>query len=373
MTTRRAVVFGAGNIGRGLLGWLFGRSGWEVVFVDISPQLIGLLNRDGAYRVIEVGNGERSARTISGIRAVDARDTEKAVAATASAELVCTAVGAGLLDRVAPTIAAALDRHDSRVRNVLACENASPNTALLRQHVESLAGSVPGSVGFPETLVDRMVPGSVEADGSLEVESRFEFKVARESWVGGHPGIEGFELVADLSLHRMRKLWLVNGLHAASAFLGLEAGHETVAQSVSDPSIRSRLDEITGTMAEVLATQTEDWQPEELVAYGQSNLDRFAGTALVDPIRRVARNPLRKLGPHERLVGPARAAAQRGLPIGALCDAIAAGLVLADHRVAGMGELLDALDSAGWLSVVGLDDDEPLVGGLTERLEVRAG
>ncbi|MCY4368850.1 MAG: mannitol-1-phosphate 5-dehydrogenase [bacterium] len=372
MTTRRAVVFGAGNIGRGLLGWLFARSGWEVVFLDVSPQVVDLLNRNGSYPVIEVGSDGRSTRTITGVSAVDAGETEQAITATASAELVCTAVGAGVLGRVAPTIATALRREDSRIRNVLACENADPNTALLRQHIESLAGGVPQSVGFPETLVDRMVPGSAGGGLSLEVESRFEFKVARGDWMGVDPGIAGFELVPDLRLHRMRKLWLVNGLHAAAAFLGLEAGHETVAQSVSDPSIHARLEEIAETMAEVLASQVDDWQLEELVAYGRSNLDRFAGTALVDPIRRVARNPLLKLGPDERLVGPARAAARRGLPTEALCEAITAGLALTDDRVAGMAELHDALDAGGWLSVVGLGDaDAPLIGNLRARMADR--
>ena len=369
MTGRQATVFGAGAIGRGLLGWLLGRAGWKVTFVDISSELVEQLNRAGEYQVIEVGGAGRTPHTISGVSAVDAGDTASTVDAVASADLVCTAVGAPVLERVAPTIAAALHREGSRIGNVLACENVDPNTALLRHHVESLAVTVPESVGFPETLVDRMIPGSAGGGLSLEVEPRFEFKVERESWVGGHPGIAGFELVADLQLHRKRKLWLVNGLHAASAFLGLQAGHVTVAQSVSDPSIRSRLDEIAGTMAGVLASRVQDRRREELVGYGRSNLDRFADTALVDPLRRVARNPLRKLGPDERLVGPARAAARLGLPIGALCDAIVSGLTLADDGVPGIGELLAALDSEGWLSVVGLDGaDEPLASILQSRM-----
>lgn len=368
MTTPRVAVFGAGNIGRGLLGWLFGRAGWRIVFVDISPELVHRLNRRGSYRVIEVTDTGRSVSVVGGVTAVDAADTGKSARAAASADLVCTSVGAGVLDRVAPTIAAALSTEGSRIRNVLACENADPNTALLRRHVEARVGKVPESVGFPETLVDRMVPGALEGKLSLEVEPRFEFKVARESWSGDQPGVDGFELVSDLRLYRMKKLWLVNGLHAAAAFLGLPAGHETVAQSVTDPSIRSRLDEIAETMATVLTAEIEQWRPEELMEYGRSNLDRFAGADLVDPIRRVARNPLRKLGPDERLIAPARAAARRGLPTEALCDAIVAGLSLTDDRVAGLGELLEALESGGWLSVLGLDEDEPLVGILRARI-----
>ena len=368
MTERRVAVFGAGNIGRGLLGWLFGRAEWEVVFVDVFPDLVDLINREGEYRVFEVGDGGRSTRLIRGVRAVNSVDSSVASAAVASAELVCTAVGPGILDRVAPTIAAALGRDDCRIRNVLACENADPNSALLLQYVETLLGRHPGEVGFPETLVDRMVPGSAGKGLDIEVEERFDFKVDSELWRGEDPRVPGVELVEQLHLYRKRKLWLVNGLHAAAAFLGLPAGHQTVAEAVSDPAIRSRLDEITATMSAVLSSQLPEWSEQELIEYGQFNLRRFETTTLVDPIRRVARNPLRKLGPTERLVGPAREATRRGLPADALCDAIAAGLCLDDPDVQGMEELREAVRSKGWREVLGLGSED---GHLLEMVEKR--
>ena len=369
MSRRRVAVFGAGNIGRGLLGWLFGRAGWEVVFLDVSAPLVDLLNREGEYRVIEVGNGSRSTRLIRGVRGVNSTDADQAAGEASQAELVCTAVGVGILDRVAPVVAAALSRGDSRIRNVLACENADPNSAALQRYVVGLLGTSPPGVGFPETLVDRMVPGGSADDLSVEVEARFDFKVSREEWVGEDPGIEGFTLVDNLALHRKRKLWLVNGLHAAAAFLGLRKGHDTVAEAVSDPSIREHLEEITETMAAALSAESEGWRRDELAEYGRYNLGRFETTTLVDPIRRVARNPLRKLGPTERLVGPARAAVRRGLPVDALCDAIAAGLAMNDSEVPGAQELRDALAGSGWQSVVGLGaEDQPLMEMLENRL-----
>ncbi|MYA38699.1 MAG: mannitol-1-phosphate 5-dehydrogenase [Acidimicrobiia bacterium] len=369
MTRRRVAVFGAGNIGRGLLGWLFGRAGWEVVFLDVSAPLVDLLNREGEYRVIEVGNHSRSTRLIRGVRGVNSADVDRAAEEASQAELLCTAVGVAILDRVAPVVAAALSRNDSRIRNVLACENADPNSGALRQHVERLLGESTPGVGFPETLVDRMVPGGSEDDLSVEVEARFDFKVSREEWVGEDPGIEGFTLVDNLALHRKRKLWLVNGLHAAAAFIGLRKGHETVAEAVSDPTIRERLDEITETMAAALSAQSPEWRRDELAGYGRYNLERFETTTLVDPIRRVARNPLAKLGPTERLVGPAREAARRGLAVDALCEAIAAGLSVNDPEVPGSEELRDALSGSGWRSVVGLGaEDRPLLEMLENRL-----
>lgn len=370
MTRRQVAVFGAGNIGRGLLGWLFGRAGWEVTFLDISTELVQLLNREGEYRVIEVGTGGRSIELIQGVRGVNSTDVSKAVPAAAQAEVVCTAVGVGILERVAPIIAAALSRNDSRVRNVLACENADPNSAALREHVESLMKKPLAGVGFPETLVDRMVPGATEGGLSVEVEARFNFKVDRENWVGEDPEVPGLALVKNLGLHRKRKLWLVNGLHAAAAFLGLAVGHETVAEAVTDPPIRKRLEEMAATIAAVLPAELGEWSQDELAEYGRYNLERFATTALVDPIRRVARHPLRKLGPTERLVGPAREAVRQGLPAEALCDAIAAGLSLRDHQVTGMNQLADALGSEGWQSVVGLGEEDRI---LLEMLESRIG
>lgn len=367
MTRPRATVFGAGNIGRGLLGWLFGRAGWKVTFVDVFPELVDLINRRGRYRVIEVGAAGSHTRLIEGVDAVNGR-ADEAISATASAELVCTAVGAGILGRVAPTIASALSGGESRVKNVLACENADPNSALLLRHVEEAMGVRPTGVGFPETLVDRMVPGSSGEGLDVEVEERFDFKVDRRAWAGGDPRIPGLDLVDNLGLYRKRKLWLVNGLHAAAAFLGLPAGHRTVAEAVSDPAIRNRLDEITDTMASALSAQLDEWSRSELVEYGQFNLHRFETTTLVDPIRRVARNPLVKLGPAERLVGPAREAVRQGLRVDALCDAIAAGLALNDPRVPGTEDLREAVRAGGWRSVLGLGTEDR---ALAEMLEPR--
>jgi mannitol-1-phosphate/altronate dehydrogenase len=50
-----AVHFGAGNIGRGFVGLLLHRAGYEVVFVDVVDALIDGLNRAPSYLVKEVG------------------------------------------------------------------------------------------------------------------------------------------------------------------------------------------------------------------------------------------------------------------------------------------------------------------------------
>jgi mannitol-1-phosphate 5-dehydrogenase len=55
---RKIVIFGAGKIGRSFIGQLFGRSGYKIVFVDVDPVIISLLNKRNSYRVVIKGEKE---------------------------------------------------------------------------------------------------------------------------------------------------------------------------------------------------------------------------------------------------------------------------------------------------------------------------
>ena len=89
----RAVHFGAGNIGRGFVGLLLHRAGYEVTFVDVNPELIGMLQQVDAYQVREVGP-EATIHTVTGFTGIDsAADPDAAARAVAEADVVTCAVG----------------------------------------------------------------------------------------------------------------------------------------------------------------------------------------------------------------------------------------------------------------------------------------
>jgi len=56
---RSIVIFGAGKIGRSFIGQLFGRSDYEIVFIDTDPVIVEALNKRKSYPIIIKGrNGE---------------------------------------------------------------------------------------------------------------------------------------------------------------------------------------------------------------------------------------------------------------------------------------------------------------------------
>ena len=49
---KKAVMYGAGSIGRGFIGALFSEIGYEVVFIDVNDDVIQLINQEKTYEFL---------------------------------------------------------------------------------------------------------------------------------------------------------------------------------------------------------------------------------------------------------------------------------------------------------------------------------
>ena len=47
---KTAIQFGAGNIGRGFIGAVLSKSGYQVVFADVNKEIVDRINADRAER-----------------------------------------------------------------------------------------------------------------------------------------------------------------------------------------------------------------------------------------------------------------------------------------------------------------------------------
>ncbi|HEU4849561.1 MAG TPA: mannitol-1-phosphate 5-dehydrogenase [Terrimesophilobacter sp.] len=370
----KAVHFGAGNIGRGFVGLVLHEAGYEVVFADVSAELIGALQKADSYLVREVGAGARDHR-VDGFRAVDSRtNVQDVVSEIATADIVTTAVGPNVLRFVAPAIAEGLRLRDEALPplGVMACENAIDATDLLLAEIEQVIPDAEREVVlargvFANTAVDRIVPAQDQGTLDVTVESYFEWVIDRTPFHGHEPDIPGATFVDDLSPYIERKLFTVNTGHATIAYFGFLAGAWAISDALAlpfvDAAVRAVLEE---TRQLLVAKHGIDERKQQ--DYIDRILVRFANPHLPDTVDRVGRQPLRKLGRHERFIGPAAELAERGATPSALLDAVGAALrfdVPADEQSVQLRSDLAAKPAEEFArEVYGLEDGHPLFGGL---------
>lgn len=366
----KAVHFGAGNIGRGFVGLLLREGGYEVVFSDVADALVDAINAVDSYTVREAGPGGTD-HVVTGFRAVNSRTHPAAVAEeVASADVVTTAVGPTVLRFVAPSIVAGLALRSPAAAplQVMACENAIGATDLLRREIAAAAGADADTLlaraVFANTAVDRIVPAQPEGSGvDVTVEPYFEWAIESGPFGGELPRIPGAHFVDDLAPYIERKLFTVNTGHAATAYFGARAGIERISDALADATIAASVSAALEETSAVLVAE-HGLDPEDLAAYRAKILDRFRNPALVDTVQRVGRQPLRKISRHERFVGPAAMAAERGLSTEALVAAVSAALEFddpADEQSVELQQLLRAEDAAGFTTrTTGLDPEHPL-------------
>jgi len=316
-----AVQFGAGNIGRGLMGQLFREAGFEVVFVDANLSLVADLNRQGRYllRILDAYSRKALDLTIDRFRALATGDEEEIAQTIADANIVATAVGVANLDAIASLLAGGIrrrcERHAGPV-DVYLCENALGAAGLLAQKVMAhLPGPAQAwadrNVGFVGTSVARIVGGTgvrSPADDPLLViaDAHRDIPCDGKAIRAGDPQIEGFHPVSNFKAEVERKIFTHNVGHAALAYLGYLRGHTYIHETFDDDFVQSAfegaLDETTEAL---LKRYPADLDRRAHMEIRQDVRVRFGNPLLKDGITRVARDPIRKLGRDDRIIAAA--------------------------------------------------------------------
>lgn len=309
----RAVHFGAGNIGRGFIGALLYQANYHTTFVDVNEAVIHEINEKKQYNVVLAAEESKTVtiQNISGINSVT--DPDKVMKAIVEADLITTAVGPNILAIISELIAKGLRERlnqNGKPLNVIACENMVGGSALLKEKVyehltEEEQLRFDDVYGFPNAAVDRIVPNQTNEDLlQVSVEPYYEWVVEKPALKGEVPKIEGITYVDHLKPYIERKLFTVNTGHAVPAYIGQQYGYTTIYEAMHDPKIQ---DIIKGALTESgeALVETYHFDREAHQAYIEKIVGRFRNPYISDDISRVARGPIRKLGPNDRLIRPA--------------------------------------------------------------------
>jgi mannitol-1-phosphate 5-dehydrogenase len=336
---KKAVMYGAGNIGRGFIGQLFSESGYEVSFIDVNLEIINKLNEDGKYPVrIFTGKGSKDV-TVNNVKGVNGMELEKVAQAIAEADIMATAVGVNILPRIAKPIAEGLKKRwqsgNMNPLNIIICENLlDANHFLARLISDELDAAEKDNfeklVGLVEASIGRMVPVMTPEmqDGNILrscVEEYCELPVDKDGFKGEIPNIKNMLPASPFTFYIQRKLFIHNMGHALTAYLGKFKGYTYIWQAIGDPFIKLAVLRAMQDSARALSRE-HGIVLENILDHVDDLIYRFGNKQLGDTIDRVGNDVKRKLSPNDRLVGAANLCLLHGINPVNICLGIAAAM-----------------------------------------------
>lgn len=321
----KALVFGAGKIARGFIGQLLYRSGCEIVFAECNDAYAQTLDRAGRYYVNVMGKAEES-EWIEGYRCYGFADMEKIAEALWDADVIFTSVIGKNLESLGGTIAQAFRMRpytsETRKRTIITCENWKNPSGILRGAILDKLSREEGETfkavfGVTEAVVMRSAveatPEVLAIDAlAVSVHNFWRLPVNAAGCNGPRPEICGVEYMDQFEGFLQQKVYTYNGTNASIAYLGALRGHKLLSEAANDPEILRMLEGNHSEINRAICAEL-NVSMEKQVEFAQSALTKYQDRSIVDFVERHARDPLRKLGPEDRIVGVARMIQRQGI------------------------------------------------------------
>lgn len=342
----KAVMYGAGNIGRGFIGYLLSKSGYHVSFVDVNPVVIEEMNREHRYPVEILLENEVQEEWIENIDCVDGKDIEAVASAIAAADVMATAVGVNILKFIAAPLAAGLRKRwengNMTPFNIIICENLIGADRVLKELIaQNLSAeeveNLNTLVGFVEASIGRMVPiqtPEMQKGNLLRVcvEAYDKLPLDSAAVKGDFPPIQNVIWYEPFSFYIERKLYIHNMGHAMTAYFGNLLGYSYIWQAIDNPTIELLVIRAMTASAIALAKRhNTDVAP--LFDHVQDLIRRFANQRLGDTVKRVGNDIRRKLSPEDRLVGAYNMCKEQDVDTTYIAAGIAAALYFSHDDV----------------------------------------
>ena len=330
------VIFGAGKISRGFIGHLLYLSGIEFTFVEKFDSLVDLINERKEYTVNILGNSDKNC-VVKNVKALGFSDKDEIAKAIADADAIFNAVGGKNLSEIVPFLTAGIEEKAKKggYLNIVTCENWKQPANILREGIAEIISEdakeyFENNVGITEAVIMR---SAIESDAELlkkdplivNVQNYWELPVDSSRLKGELPKIEGLKLIAEFTGFLERKFYTYNAANGTTSYLGALFGYEKIADAAHDERILKILDGVYQETARALSLK-HNFPLDEQLAFTLTSKNKLQDYTIVDFIERNARDPIRKLGPDDRLVGSARLVDSYGIKPENLCTAIAAAI-----------------------------------------------
>jgi mannitol-1-phosphate 5-dehydrogenase len=376
------LIFGAGSTARGHLSALLYENGYtDITYIDKDSGLVKMLNDSKGYDIHLLGSNERTL-TVRDYVIIDRMQTVEIINAFFSADIVLTAVIAENLNNISHVIAAAIENRRVKGKtaylNIIACENLCNASSFLKKCTyENLSAEgiayADEYVGFPDAIISRVVPLAKDQPLCLIAEDYNEWYVRCSDFKGHDPKWPFMELVTHLEPLLERKLWIHNGGHATVAYAGYLRGYRYIHEAVADIDVAELAVNVMKQIGNAICHK-HGFDKEVIERYITVFAQRGAIEEMMDDIKRVVRDPIRKLGLADRLLAPAVYAEENGLPNDRIVESILNVTRYCSEGDAESVRMKTFIDESGlalfFVNVIGLNRDSTLLKKLVNEGEI---
>ena len=361
----KAVIYGAGNIGRGFIAQLFYESGYDIIFIDIDKNLIGGINAKKEYPIKFAAFDKDDISDapeilIKNISGIDGNNINAVLESISGADVMATSVGVNVLNYIMQVIAAGINKRfddgNNKPLNIILCENLIDAEKYMTDgvlpHIEGKYRDLfAEKIGFVGAAIGRTVPIQTEqmkGDNILRIvtEDYAYLPVDREAIKGSVPNIKNLIAYSPFRYFIERKLLLHNMGHAFCAYAGDIFGYANLWEVLENPHIEIMTLRAMQRSALALSKIYHE-DISELNKYAENLINRFSNKALGDTVKRVGKDLKRKLSPNDRIIGAYNLCRNAGISTNYFCFLTAAAANYKDDELSGktLEEILNAAGS----------------------------
>ena len=332
------VIFGAGKIARGFVGHLLYLSGIDFVFVEKVDSLCDMINERKEYLVNILGDNSKNT-VVKNVSALKFSQKEEISEAISKADCIFNSVGGKNLAEIVPFLTAGIEKRaevNPKPLNIITCENwKKPADILYGGIMDAIKAEYKNyfevSVGITEAVIMR---SAIESTPELIAKDplvvnvqdfwKFPFDASRLKAPMPEKMI-CLEPIYEFTGFLERKFYTYNAANGTTSFVGAILGYKYIADAAYDERILKILDGVYKETATALSKK-HNFPFDEQWAFTRTSLNKLQDKNIVDYVERNARDPVRKLGPDDRLVGSARLCMEYGVVPENLAIAIASAI-----------------------------------------------
>ncbi|UWD35254.1 mannitol-1-phosphate 5-dehydrogenase [Mycoplasma cottewii] len=296
----KLIHFGAGNIGKCLVGCVLSQQVDLIYFVDNNKKVVDQLNNQ---KVIKIKTSEQKQYIINNFKSYLLSDFLKYKNTWDEINLITISIGVNNLDHIKDYIQKIIDYKSANQQQliIMCCENKIRVSSWFKTKFNNLTSNI----YFVDVLVDRIIPIQNNNSDFLECEDYYLWAVDNKQWPKEINKLKDLKYVDDFDNQIDKKIYMLNAIHCSiSWYVFKNIGYQKCKTVYQAMQIKQVVDFVNDFLDEVIMVLNHKLNIElkNLIDYKKEIINRLNNKFIDDDLKRLARNSQLKLSENERIL-----------------------------------------------------------------------